>query len=231
MTASGLGPVQYGACKIGSCEITMTLSFVTCMSISMTSAPAWMAYSKAGRVLPGHMPAAPISPWTSILLGCSAAFEESTKVISSVRRSMFVSISSGRLCSSEPPRVIDVRSSDVSRASALWVSFASLGWGTGALPRLPFEPVLALGLCWAWLACHLTRRWTARSEWGDPHRFAMVFGRVPGCVLGGFLLFQVGGASRIDWAGKLVVNRLALVWLVRIGRNLRRREELVRTGR
>jgi hypothetical protein len=64
------------------------------------------------------------------------------------------------------------------------------------------------------------RRWTSSSNWGDTHRFALVFGGILGCMLGGFAVFKVGGALRIDWIGKAILNVAAVAWLITIGRTV-----------
>ena len=95
----------------------------------------------------------------------------------------------------------------------VWAIFFLLGWGTGSLPNVPVGIALAGGLGWAILAFCLVRTWISRFDWGDTHRFALVFGGVVAWMLGGFVVFKVAGALRIDWIGKGVLNAAAAIWL------------------
>jgi hypothetical protein len=95
----------------------------------------------------------------------------------------------------------------------VWAIFFLLGWGTGSLPKVPVGVALAGGLCWAILAFCLVLRWISSFDWGDTHRLALVLGRVTAWMLGGFVVFKVAGALRIDWIGKGVLNAAAAIWL------------------
>jgi hypothetical protein len=44
------------------------------------------------------------------------------------------------------------------------------------------------------------------------------------CMLGGFVVFAVGGALRIDWIGKTVVDVVAVGWLILLARIVKLRE-------
>lgn len=101
-----------------------------------------------------------------------------------------------------------------------WGAFVLLGFGSA--PAVPFRLAFAVGLAWAVLTLFLVRRWTSSSDWGDAHRFALVLGGVLGCMLGGFVVFEVGGALRIDWIGKAILNAAAVVWLMAVGRKVER---------
>jgi hypothetical protein len=96
-----------------------------------------------------------------------------------------------------------------------------LGWGTGIRGAPSFKTVLVLGLAWATLTFFVALRWTSARNWNDRHRFAIVIGGVLGCALGGFVVFWVGGALRMDWIGKAVFDAAALAWLALVGRRLK----------
>jgi hypothetical protein len=95
----------------------------------------------------------------------------------------------------------------------VWAIFFLLGWGTGSLPKVPVGVALAGGLGWAILAFCLVWRWISSFDWGDTHRLALVLGGVTAWMLGGFVVFKVAGALRIDWIGKGVLNAAAAIWL------------------
>jgi hypothetical protein len=102
-----------------------------------------------------------------------------------------------------------------------WAAFALFGFGT--YPNIPYTLVLGGGLTWGAVTLFLLMRWTASPGWGDSQRYALVFGGVLACMIGGFAVFKVGGALRIDWIGKAVLNAATLVWLIVLGRRERSR--------
>ena len=65
------------------------------------------------------------------------------------------------------------------------------------------------GLVWAGFTLFLMRVWTSCPDWCDMHRYALVCGGVVACILGGFVVFKVGGALPMDWIGKAVVDAAA----------------------
>jgi hypothetical protein len=105
-----------------------------------------------------------------------------------------------------------------------WAIFFLLGWGVGVFPTVPFAPVLAAALAWALVTFLLMRRWTSGVDWGDAHRFAIVFGGVMACMIGGFVIFKVDGALLIDWIGKAILNLAALAGLIALALRVRRRK-------
>jgi hypothetical protein len=48
-------------------------------------------------------------------------------------------------------------------------------------------------------------------------------------MLGAFGVFNVSGASRVDWIGKMVLNAAAILWLISAGRDVHRHEGLIVT--
>jgi hypothetical protein len=103
---------------------------------------------------------------------------------------------------------------------APWAAFSQVGWGSGAFPALPVLPVLLGGLAWAGLTFLVMRRWTSGAGWSEAHRYAVVTGGVLACIGGGFAVFALGGASRIDWIGKAVLDGIACFGLVVLRRRL-----------
>jgi hypothetical protein len=90
----------------------------------------------------------------------------------------------------------------------------------GMIPTIPFAIPVLLGIGWAGAVFWLMRRWTASRDWHDLHRFAAVFGGIGACMAGGFIVFSTGGALRIDLAGKVVLNVLAVFLMAWLGRQL-----------
>ena len=103
-----------------------------------------------------------------------------------------------------------------------WAAFVMLGFG--AFPSIPFGWALTAGLAWTVLTFVLIERWSSSRDWDDERRYALAFGGVAACMLGGFVVFEIGGATRVDWIGKTLLNLAALAWLAAFGRKLRRPE-------
>lgn len=102
-----------------------------------------------------------------------------------------------------------------------WSAFVLAGFGS--FPSIPFSAALAAGLIWAGATFLVARRWTRAPNWSDTHVFASVSGGILACMLGGFIVFKVGGALRIDWIGKAVLNVIAALWLLSVSRKVRPR--------
>lgn len=99
-----------------------------------------------------------------------------------------------------------------------WSAFVLVGFGS--FPGVPFLAALAAGLVWAGATFLLARRWTSGPNWSDAHVFASVSGGILACMLGGFIVFKVGGALRIDWIGKVALNVIAALWLLSVSRRV-----------
>lgn len=85
-------------------------------------------------------------------------------------------------------------------------------------------PLLA-GLAWGGGTYLLIRRWSSASGWRDIHRWALCFGAILVCMLGGFL-----GSSYwlpMDVAGKAILNVIAVIWMVWFGSRIARRSAAV----
>ena len=95
--------------------------------------------------------------------------------------------------------------------------------GFGSFPKIPFQFVLAGGLLWSAATFLFMNRWTCSRNWNDLHRFALVLGGVLACTIGGFAVFRVGGALRMDWIGKVILDAVAIGSLVAVGFKLERR--------
>jgi len=181
-------------------------SFVFVLGAGM----AWYGWTQRARVMIFHMPRYSPPP-----LYLAAA----VGVIGLLARGAY-SMPSGRDRQSgsqaaPSPRLVGLT---VTALGAPWAAFVLLGFGS--LPSVPFQWTLGAGLAWCGLTLFLMRRWTSRRGWDDMHRFAVVFGGVLACMLGGFVVFKVGGALRIDWIGKAALNAAAVVWLVTVGRRV-----------
>jgi hypothetical protein len=98
--------------------------------------------------------------------------------------------------------------------------------GFGAAPTVPFRIPMIAGVAWVCAVLLLITRWTSSRDWNDLHRFALVLGGLLACMMGGFVIFAVGGALGIDWIGKAILNVLALLAMVKLGRQLQHQQEV-----
>lgn len=176
---------------------------------------AWYGWTQRARVMVFHMP--PYSP-------------PPLYILAGVGIILLLVISAYKLPSGRPPDDHAVQhfapppwvvATVVCALGAPWGAFVLLGFGT--LPGVPFSLILAGGISWACLTLFLVQRWTSSLDWVDEHRFALVLGGVLACIFGGFVVFKVGGALRIDWIGKVVLNGAAIAWLLSLWRNVERR--------
>lgn len=109
---------------------------------------------------------------------------------------------------------------------APWAAFVLAGYGSGSVSSIPFGWALTGGAGWAAVALFLARRWTAGRGRQGAHRYAFTFGAILACMLGGFEVFKIGGALRVDWIGKIVLNLIAAFAMIAVGRRLERRAAL-----
>ncbi len=92
----------------------------------------------------------------------------------------------------------------------------------GAAPMVPPGVPIIAGLTSICAILFLVTRWTSCPEWNDGHRFAVVFAGILASMAGGFAIFAVGGALRVDWVGKAILNATAVALLGWLGWSVRR---------
>jgi hypothetical protein len=83
---------------------------------------------------------------------------------------------------------------------------------------LPLWIPMAGGIAWAALAFFIIRHWSSSANWGDLHRWALVSSTIVVCMAAGFSGSE--GWPRIDMIGKIVMNIIAAVLLLLLGRNI-----------
>jgi|SRR5580658_154962 hypothetical protein len=178
---------------------------------------AWYGWTQRARVMIFHMP-----PYSPPPLYLAAAVAVIVLLILAAYTAPSVHLRHSEVRHSEvipnaapSPQLVGMI---VTALGSGWAAFVLLGFGS--LPGVPYSLALGAGLAWCGLTLFLMRRWTSSSDWGDAHRFALVFGGILGCMLGGFAVFKIGGALRIDWIGKAILNVAAVAWLIMIGRTI-----------
>lgn len=102
-----------------------------------------------------------------------------------------------------------------------WFTLIFLAYG--AFPNLPAVIPLLAGLGLAGVVFSIINHWAKGPAWQDSSRLALIFGALIASMLAGFLIFQLGGALPIDVVGKLVLNVVAILLLVRLARGVQSR--------
>jgi hypothetical protein len=89
------------------------------------------------------------------------------------------------------------------------------------LHALPFWIPMIGGIAWAGMIFSLIRRWSFAMGWRDMHRYALTFGAMLVPMIGGF----AGSRSwrRIDLMGKAVLDVIAVLVLIALGRAIEKR--------
>jgi hypothetical protein len=77
---------------------------------------------------------------------------------------------------------------------------------------------MAAGIAWAALAFFVIKRWVTSSGWGDVHRWSLGSSAILVCMVAGFLGSSTW--SRMDIIGKVVLNVIAVVLLLLLGRSI-----------
>ena len=182
---------------------------ITGIAFVLGAGMAWYGWTQRARVMIFHMP--PYSPPPLFILAALGV------ILLLILAAYAVPAFPPREDRAPSPWLVGIT---LTALGTPWAAFVLLGFGV--LPSLPSAVVLAGGLVWCVLTSLLVRRWTASSDWSDAHRFGLLFGGILACMLGGFVVFQVGGALRIDWIGKIVLNAAAVSWLVAVHRKVTR---------
>ena len=86
---------------------------------------------------------------------------------------------------------------------------------------LPFWIPMTGGIAWAAMVFLIIRRWSSASDWGDAHRYALIFGATMVPIVGGFA--GSGSWPRTDRMGKTVFDLIAIFLLIALGRVLQNR--------
>jgi hypothetical protein len=108
-------------------------------------------------------------------------------------------------------------------AGLFWFALVFLAYD--ALPTLPPTSAMLAGVAVASVALGLMTRWSLSLEWHDSSRLAVILGALLASMSSGFPVLLLGGAFAVDMLGKLALNLLACVVLVRLARRIRSRPE------
>lgn len=171
---------------------------------------AWYGWTQRARVLIFHMP-----PYSPPMLYIAAAIV----VIASLVAVAYLLPSRQKQDLVVPsPGIVGLT---VTIFGTIWSAFVMMGYGS--FPAIRYDVALAGGAALCILSFVLMDRWTSSHAWSDFHSFAAALGGILGCILGGFIMFKIGGALRIDWVGKTILDLAAIAWLLTVGRRITRR--------
>jgi hypothetical protein len=106
-------------------------------------------------------------------------------------------------------------------AGALWavLLYGIVLLAFGILPSFPSFLATAIGLLLAAIALYLVPRWTNNESWNCYHNFSLIFGIMLGSMMAGFIGFI--GSAPIDLYFKILVNILAVILMIRLGKKVR----------
>ena len=159
---------------------------------------AWFLWTQRARPLAFHVPVYH-PPLLTVLIGVFA-------IILLAAGAYAVRQSSSKPPPGRPPRpwIVAVTSVPVGLP---WYALMALVFVPAFQPPL----LVPVGMATAWAAAvfFLIKRWSLTSEWRDVHRWAICFGALLVCMLGGFL-----GASAwplMDIVAKAILNVIAVV--------------------
>jgi hypothetical protein len=100
---------------------------------------------------------------------------------------------------------------------AAWVGLLLLAYGVA--PKLPVGATYAIAGLLALVGWTRIRRWSSSPAFGDRHRVALIIGALVASMAVGFVAtFAI--SSRLDIAGKVVLNVLALALLLVLARRI-----------
>jgi hypothetical protein len=91
-------------------------------------------------------------------------------------------------------------------------------------PAFPPEIAVAGGILLAAAALFLVPRWYADTRWNRLHEYSLIFGTMAGSMLVSFTGFI--GSLSMDLYFKILVDLIAFILLIRLGRRLRRSDRL-----
>ena len=89
-----------------------------------------------------------------------------------------------------------------------------------------FPPLIAIvaGLLLTMVAIYLIPRWSASVNWQTMNIYALIFGVMTGAMLAGFMGFI--GALKVDLYFKIIINFLAIIFMMMLGFRLKKRVAL-----
>lgn len=91
------------------------------------------------------------------------------------------------------------------------------------VPAPPAPLAFMIGLIWAAGSFARFQSWSVQPGWNDARRLAAVAGAVAASMLAGFPIMSASGAPRIDVAGKILFNAVAVLLLIKLGARVQSR--------
>jgi hypothetical protein len=184
---------------------------VTALVFILGSRVAWYGWVKRVRPMVFHAP--PYHPPAlTILIGVLA-------IVVLVMASLNLR-AGGRSASAPAPPAPGLLGAITVALGLPWYGIIILAFTPSSkLNGLPFWVPMAGGIAWAAGVFFIVSRWSSAPGWRDVHRYALTFGAMLVPMIGGF----VGSSSwpRIDLIGKSVLDVIAILLLIALGRVIR----------
>ena len=167
---------------------------------------AWYGWTQRARVKIFHLP--PYSPPPLYIVGALVVI----LLLILVARALPERASrGGRTTGRSAPNAGTVGFA-VTVLGSVWTAYVILAFGW--MPKAPVSLSLAGGLAWCLSTFFLIHRWSSSRDWSDADRLALVFGGMLACSIGGYAAFIAGGALRIDWIGKSLIDTAMIISLM-----------------
>jgi hypothetical protein len=171
---------------------------------------AWFAWTQRARQMVFHVPKY-AAPFLAVVLGALAIVWLAVMAYT-VRKTTTRAADNA---SEKPPSLWLVSVGTLALAFA-WYGLIVLVFVPQ--PSLPLWIPMVGGVAWAALAFFAVKRWVTSAGWGDLHRWALVSSAILACMLAGFMGSNTW--SRIDLIAKFVLNVIAVVLLLLLGKSI-----------
>ncbi len=108
-------------------------------------------------------------------------------------------------------------------AGALWATilYGIVVLAFGQFPDFPSLAALCIGVLLIIVALVLIPRFADDLRWQSKHVYGLIYGTITGSMLVGFIGFW--GTPNADLYFKIIVNIIAVVWMIPLGLNVKRR--------
>jgi hypothetical protein len=183
-----------------------------CVLFFVGSYIAWFAWTQRARPMKFHVP--PYNPpLLAIALGALAIV-----VLTAMAYAFRAAVPGEDAARKTSPWLVGLGALPLALA---WYALMNLIF----VPRTgpPLWIPMAGGIAWAAFAFFLVKYWSASAAWGDLHRWALVSSVTLVCMVAGFS--GSGAWLRMDLIAKIVLNVIAVVLLLLLGRSILNRSQ------
>jgi hypothetical protein len=170
---------------------------------------AWFAWTQRARPMVFHVPKY-VPPFLAVVLGALAIV-----LLAVMAYTVRKTATRAANVSEKPPSPWLVSGGTLALAFA-WYGLIVLVFVPQ--PSLPLWIPIVGGVAWAAMAFFVVKRWVTSAGWGDLHRWGLVSSAILVCMGAGFMGSNTW--SRIDLIAKVVLNVIAVVLLLLLGKSI-----------